>query len=79
VEAYHKPELTTQTTTDKKYYLGGKPIPVTITAKYYFGQPVTNAKVTYKVRYESHVYFDAASTEASDSGTELPTNRDASL
>jgi len=59
VEEYKKPEFeVTVDAPDKPVKLGEK-ITATITAKYYFGAPVTNATVKYKVtrsNYESRWY-----------------------
>jgi uncharacterized protein YfaS (alpha-2-macroglobulin family) len=59
VEAYRKPEFTAQASFDKSYYSGGDKVPVTISAKYYFGQPVPGAKVAYTVSFSSGYIADA--------------------
>ena len=51
VEAYRKPEMTLNVSFDKEHYLNGDKVPVTITAAYYYGQPVTHAPVTYHVEF----------------------------
>ncbi|MFQ6131352.1 MAG: alpha-2-macroglobulin [Armatimonadota bacterium] len=51
VEAYRKPEFEVQVDIPEKHYLSGDPIPVTISASYYFGSPVAGGKVSYNVRF----------------------------
>ncbi|MDQ2686232.1 MAG: MG2 domain-containing protein [Armatimonadota bacterium] len=51
VQAYRKPEYTTTVTIDQSHYLGGSTVPVTIAARYFFGQPVVNATVTYNINF----------------------------
>ncbi|MCK9424978.1 MAG: MG2 domain-containing protein [Ignavibacteriaceae bacterium] len=54
VEEYKKPEYKVEVTTDKKNYSGSETISGTVKADYYFGSPVTTAKVTvqiYKKRF----------------------------
>ncbi len=55
VEEYKKPEYEVRITPDTPRVLRGQPIKATIDAKYYFGEPVANAKVTYVV-HESRTY-----------------------
>ena len=62
VEAYRKPEMTLGVSFDKAHYLNGDKVPVTITAAYYYGQPVTHAPVTY------HIEFDGGDAEPSYDG-----------
>jgi len=49
VEEYKKPEFEVQVDAPSEPVLLGEKISATITAKYYFGAPVTQAKVKYKV------------------------------
>ncbi len=63
VEAYRKPEMTLGVTFDHAHYLGGVKIPVTINARYFYGQPVVNAAVTY------HVEFDGPDAEPAFDGS----------
>ncbi len=62
VEAYRKPEMTLSVTFEKPHYLNGDKVPVTITAAYYYGQPVTHSPVTY------HVEFSGGDAEPSYDG-----------
>jgi uncharacterized protein YfaS (alpha-2-macroglobulin family) len=62
VEAYRKPEMTLNVDFEKARYLNGGKVPVTITAAYYYGQPVTHASVTY------HIQFDGGDAEPSYDG-----------
>jgi uncharacterized protein YfaS (alpha-2-macroglobulin family) len=54
VEEYKKPEYQVKVTTDKQHYLQGESIKATIEARYYFGEPVANAKVVYVVHTSRH-------------------------
>jgi len=59
VEEYKKPEFEVTVDAPSEPVLLGEPITAKITAKYYFGSPVTNAKVHYKVtrtKHEAHWY-----------------------
>ncbi len=49
VEEYKKPEYKVEVTTVKKNYSGSQTIIGTAKADYYFGSPVTNAKVTVQI------------------------------
>jgi hypothetical protein len=49
VEEYKKPEYEVKVTPDKMRVLEGETITATIEAKYYFGEPVAGADVTYVV------------------------------
>ena len=51
VQAYRKPEMTLAVTFGKPHYLGGSKVPVDVAARYYFGQPVANAPVTYQIAF----------------------------
>jgi alpha-2-macroglobulin len=53
VQEYKKPEYQVRITPDAPRVLQGQPIKATIDAKYYFGEPVANAKVTWVVHRES--------------------------
>lgn len=57
VEAYKKPEYMVEVQPSRTYVVGGESIKATISARYYFGQPVTDAEVKYTVhratRYHS--------------------------
>ncbi len=54
VEEYKKPEYEVKVEAPKEPVQLGEKINATITAKYYFGAPVTNAKVKYKVLRTSY-------------------------
>jgi uncharacterized protein YfaS (alpha-2-macroglobulin family) len=49
VEAYRKPEMTVSVRIAGTHYLGGDTVPVTVDARYFFGQPVARAAVQYRV------------------------------
>ncbi|MCC6127189.1 MAG: alpha-2-macroglobulin [Pirellulales bacterium] len=54
VEEYKKPEYEVTIDAPDKPVMLGEKITATIKAKYYFGSPVTKAKVKYKVQRTSH-------------------------
>lgn len=54
VEEYKKPEFEVKVEAPKEPVRLGEKITATIQAKYYFGSPVTNGKVKYKVMRTSH-------------------------
>jgi uncharacterized protein YfaS (alpha-2-macroglobulin family) len=54
VEEYKKPEFEVQVEAPKEPVRLGETITATIKARYYFGAPVTHAKVKYKVLRSSH-------------------------
>ncbi len=54
VEEYKKPEYEVKVDSPKEPVRLGETITATIQAKYYFGAPVTNAKVKYKVLRSAH-------------------------
>ncbi len=54
VEEYKKPEFEVAVDAPKEPVMLGEKITATITAKYYFGSPVTKAKVKYKVTRTAH-------------------------
>jgi uncharacterized protein YfaS (alpha-2-macroglobulin family) len=61
VEEYKKPEYEVKVTPSKKRVIQGEPVQATIEAKYYYGEPVANAKVKYVVhrsRYWLPWYMD---------------------
>ncbi|MEI6519024.1 MAG: MG2 domain-containing protein [bacterium] len=51
VQAYRKPEFSASATIPDKHYFGGDVIPITISANYYAGSPVTGAKVNYQITF----------------------------
>src|SRR5262249_42256716 len=51
VEAYRKPEMIVSVRTEGAHFLGGTTVPVTVEARYYFGQPVARAAVQYRVSF----------------------------
>ncbi|MFA6450962.1 MAG: MG2 domain-containing protein, partial [bacterium] len=55
VEEYKKPEYKVTVTTDKASYVAGDEIVATFAADYYFGEPVANANLKYKV-YKARYY-----------------------
>lgn len=57
VEEYKKPDYFVKVTPEVPRTLQGNSIKATIEARYYFGEPVVNAKVKYVVHTERSYYF----------------------
>lgn len=51
VQAYRKPEFTVDVHIDKDLYFNGEDVYFTISAKYFFGSPVSGGKVTYNIQF----------------------------
>ncbi len=49
VQEYKKPEYFVKVTPERNRVLQGESVKATIEARYYFGEPVANAKVKYVV------------------------------
>src|SRR5208337_1617501 len=54
VEDYKKPEYQVKVTAQTPRVLEGQPIKATIDARYYFGEPVANAKVKWVVHTSTY-------------------------
>ncbi|MEZ6107826.1 MAG: MG2 domain-containing protein [Pirellulaceae bacterium] len=54
VEEYKKPEFEVTVDAPEKPVMLGEKVPVTIRARYYFGAPVTEATVAYKIMRSEH-------------------------
>ena len=65
VEEYKKPEYEVRVTPDAKRVLQGQAVKATIEAKYYFGEPVAGAKVTWVV-HESKAWNGLYTEEEQD-------------
>ncbi len=57
VEEYKKPEFIVNVKADESKYNTGDKIKVQVNSDYYFGSPVANAKVTYKVLKSNFYYY----------------------
>jgi hypothetical protein len=57
VEEYRKPEYRVQVTAAKRRVLEGNPMQVTIDSRYFFGEPVANGKVKYRIYREHHWWW----------------------
>jgi hypothetical protein len=66
VEEYKKPEYQVKVTSSAQRVLQGNSIQAVIDARYFFGEPVANAKVKYVVHTSQHYWWDE---EDSDSGS----------
>jgi uncharacterized protein YfaS (alpha-2-macroglobulin family) len=57
VEDYRKPEYRVQVKPAQKRVLQGATMAVTIDSRYFFGEPVANAKVKYRIYHERHYWW----------------------
>ena len=67
VEEYRKPEYQVRVTAAKPRVLQGDPMKVVIDSRYFFGEPVANAKVKYRVYHSPHYWWDEGDDD-SDGG-----------
>lgn len=65
VEDYRKPEYRVQVSAAQKRVLEGQTMAVTIDSRYFFGEPVANAKVKYRIYHERHYWW--SDEDSSDS------------
>ena len=56
VEEYKKPEFKVTVESAKPDYRVGDDMKIKIAAKYYYGEPVVNAEVSYRIRKQSYVH-----------------------
>ncbi|MCK7515613.1 MAG: MG2 domain-containing protein [Desulfobacterales bacterium] len=63
---YRKPEFEVSATTAKKFHVGGDPVAVSLKARYYFGAPVVEGKVKYRIY--SRPFYRFAGDRDGDSG-----------
>ena len=68
VEDYRKPEYNVQVTANQKRVLEGATMPVTINSRYFFGEPVANAAVKYRVYQYPHYWWGEDADDSTDSG-----------
>jgi uncharacterized protein YfaS (alpha-2-macroglobulin family) len=61
VEDYRKPEYQVRVSPGKTRLLQGESMPVVIDARYFFGEPVANAQVKYRVYHSPHYWWDSDS------------------
>ncbi len=55
---YRKPEFEVSASVPGKFYVGGDPVPVAVTARYYFGAPVADAKISYRIYSRPYYHFE---------------------
>ena len=67
VEEYKKPEYQVTVKPAAPRTLQGNQIQATIEARYFFGEPVANAKVNYVVHTSTHYWWDQDEADSSDS------------
>ena len=58
VEEYRKPEYQVRVSPAKGRLLQGESMPVVIDARYFFGEPVANAQVKYRVYHSAHYWWE---------------------
>lgn len=71
VEDYRKPEYRVLVTANNstKRVLQGQTMPVTIDSRYFFGEPVANAAVKYRVYSERHYWWGESADDADSSSS----------
>jgi uncharacterized protein YfaS (alpha-2-macroglobulin family) len=67
VEEYRKPEYRVQVKPAAKRILEGETMSVTIDSRYFFGEPVANGKVKYRIYHERHYWWGEDQDGDSDS------------
>ena len=78
VEDYRKPEYRVQVTASQKRVLEGATTPVTIDSRYFFGEPVANATVKYRVYQERHYWWGEEEDDSSSDDSADTDNGDSS-
>ena len=68
VEDYRKPEYSVLVTANQKRVLEGATMAVTINSRYFFGEPVANAAVKYRVYQTAHYWWGEDEDDSADSG-----------
>lgn len=68
VEEYKKPEYQVRVISAKPRVLQGETMSVTIDSRYFFGEPVANAQVKYKIYHSPHYWWDEGEDSEGPSG-----------
>ncbi|GGH15452.1 alpha-2-macroglobulin family protein [Silvibacterium dinghuense] len=76
VEEYRKPEYRVQVTAQQKRVLEGTTVPVTIDARYFFGEPVAGGKVKYRIYHERHDWWGEPEDDDSPADTDSSDDSD---
>jgi alpha-2-macroglobulin len=74
VQEYKKPEYEVRVTPDKPRVLEGESTKATIDARYYFGEPVNGARLTYSIyrsRYYFPLWYEADEDTGADQGNQF--------
>ncbi len=79
VEEYRKPEYRVSVAAGKKNLLLGATMPVTVDSRYFFGEPVANAAVKYRVYKERHYWWGGEGDEDDDADSASTNDDDASI
>jgi uncharacterized protein YfaS (alpha-2-macroglobulin family) len=74
VEDYRKPEYRVQVTANHNRVLEGTTMPVTIDSRYFFGEPVANAAVKYRIYNERHYWWGDDDNSASSDDADAASN-----
>jgi Large extracellular alpha-helical protein len=72
VEEYKKPEYQVTVKSTVAHLLQGSAVQATIEARYFFGEPVANAKVTYVVHTSPHYWWDEDGNGSDDGDADNP-------
>ena len=72
VASYQKPEYAVTVTPDKPRYVQGEQVSMTVSAQYYFGVPVSGAKVKYNVYRNPDWSAEYAPNEGAEDGEPDP-------
>lgn len=57
---YRKPEFEVAVAAAKRFNVGGDPVPVSVSARYYFGAPVAGGAIRYRIYSRPHYHAAAA-------------------
>lgn len=79
VEEYRKPEYQVRVSAAKPRVLQGESMQVVIDARYFFGEPVANAKVKYRVYHSPHYWWDEGDGGDDAPSADEPESGDTSL
>ena len=69
VEEYRKPEYQVRVSAAKQRLSQGESMQVVIDSRYFFGEPVANAKVKYRVYHARHYWWDEEGEEGGEAGS----------
>ncbi len=76
VEEYRKPEYQVRVSSAQPRVIEGSSMQVVIDARYFFGEPVANGKVKYRVYHSRHYWWDEGADDAGGGGGEADAGSD---